>query len=53
MNSDKAFANNERFVFYPKFFRRFSGLLPVASILIGVGFQQEITTTLKYLFQGR
>ncbi len=41
MSFDKSFANNERLVFYPKFFRRFFGLLPVASILIGIGFLAE------------
>ncbi len=41
MSFDKSFANNERLVFYPKFFRRFFGLLPVASILIGYGFFAE------------
>lgn len=41
MSFDKSFANNERLVFYPKFFRRFFGLLPAASILIGIGFLAE------------
>lgn len=41
MSFDKSFANNERLVFYPKFFRRFLGFLPVASILIGYGFFAE------------
>lgn len=41
MSFDKSFANNERLVFYPKFFRRFFGLLPVASLLIGYGFFAE------------
>lgn len=41
MSFDKSFANNERLVFYPKFFRRFFGLLPMASILIGYGFFAE------------
>lgn len=41
MSFDKSFANNERLVFYPKFFRRFFCLLPVASILIGYGFFAE------------
>ena len=41
MSFDKSFANNERLVFYPKFFRRFFGLLPMASILIGIGFLAE------------
>lgn len=41
MSFDKSFANNERLVFYPKFFRRFFGLLPVACILIGIGFFAE------------
>ncbi|HJB67401.1 MAG TPA: hypothetical protein H9770_00965 [Candidatus Fournierella excrementigallinarum] len=33
----KSFANHEKLVFYPKFFRRFFGLLAAASILIGCG----------------
>lgn len=41
MSFDKSFANNERLVFYPKFFRRFFCFLPVASILIGIGFFAE------------
>lgn len=41
MSFDKSFANNERLVFYPKFFRRFFCLLPVASLLIGYGFFAE------------
>lgn len=41
MSFDKSFANNERLVFYPKFFRRFFCLLPVACILIGIGFFAE------------
>ena len=41
MSFDKSFANNERLVFYPKFFRRFFCLLPAASILIGIGFLAE------------
>lgn len=41
MSFDKSFANNERLVFYPKFFRRFFCLLPMASLLIGYGFFAE------------
>lgn len=41
MSFDKSFANNERLVFYPKFFRRFFCFLPAASILIGIGFLAE------------
>lgn len=41
MSFDKSFANNERLVFYPKFFRRFFCLLLVASLLIGYGFFAE------------
>ena len=41
MIPDKSFTNHEKLVFYPKFFRRFFGLLPVASILIGIGFLAE------------
>lgn len=45
MISDKSFANNEVLTFYPKFFRRFFGLLPVASVLIGYGFFAEFMMT--------
>lgn len=41
MSFDKSFANNERLVFYPKFFRRFFCFLPMASMLIGIGFLAE------------
>ena len=41
MSFDKSFANNERLVFYPKFFRRFFCFLPAASLLIGYGFFAE------------
>ena len=34
-------ADDAVLVFYPKFFRRFFGLLPAASILIGIGFLAE------------
>ena len=41
MHLGNSSADDAVLVFYPKFFRRFFGLLPVASILIGYGFFAE------------